>query len=154
VASATNRLTLIAARLPAGVVSTHTVFCLKMPLARPREHCLLALLNSLVVNYLVRLQVTTHVTAGVMSRLPVPRPQDGTNAFHTLSALGRSLERTGLDGRDADYGRLNAVAARLYGLTPDQYAHVLSTFPLLPESLRATCLHAYQQSHRDAETQS
>ena len=29
VASATNRLTLIAALLPPGTVSTHTVFCLK-----------------------------------------------------------------------------------------------------------------------------
>ena len=33
VAGATNQLTLIAALLPAGCVSTHTVFCLRTPIA-------------------------------------------------------------------------------------------------------------------------
>ena len=58
--------TLIAALLPAGVVSTHTVFCLKGSLGEQAQYCLLALLNSLVANYLVRLQVTTHVTSSLM----------------------------------------------------------------------------------------
>jgi hypothetical protein len=154
VASATNRVTLIAARLPAGVVSTHTVFCLKTAMSRSRQCCLLALLNSLVVNYLVRLQVTTHVSTAVMARVPVPCPDEGSPVFDDLGGLARTLERTGLDGHDATYARLNALVARLYGLTTDQYAHVVGTFPLLPESLRATCLVAYHQGHRDTETQS
>jgi hypothetical protein len=147
VASATNRLTLIAARLPAGTVSTHTVFCLKTALDEDDQYCLLALLNSLVANYLVRLQVTTHVTAGLMARLPVPRPEK--DPARELAALARSLEVTGLDDVDA-YARLNAVVARLYALTPEQYEHIVSTFPLLPAALRSACL----SSRRGTETQS
>ena len=44
VAAATNRLTLIAAILPADTITTHTVFCLKEPLddeceIRPAARC-------------------------------------------------------------------------------------------------------------------
>ncbi len=142
VASATNMLTLIAALLPPGVVSTHTLFCLKPRLGLSAQYCLLSLLNSLVANYLVRLQVTTHVTTALMARLPVPRPANDDRAFHELASLARSLERIGLDGRD-EYARLNALVAHLYGLTLPQYTHVVHTFPLLPETLRNACLRSY-----------
>ena len=72
VASATNRLTLIAAIVPARSVTTHTLFCLKTPLPLDAQHVLCALLNSFVANYLVRLRVNTHVTASLLARLPVP----------------------------------------------------------------------------------
>ena len=48
---------------------------------QPSQYCLLALLNSLVANYLVRLQVTTHVTTALMARLPVPRPAGATTCL-------------------------------------------------------------------------
>lgn len=94
VASATNRLTLIAAMLPAGVISTHTVFCLKTAMTDEDQWCLLGLLNSLVANFLVRLQVTTHVTTTMMSRLPVPKPP--TAIADELAALSRRLAETGI----------------------------------------------------------
>lgn len=145
VASATNRLTLIAAIVPADIVTTHTVFCLKTPLGDEAQYCLLALLNSLVANYLVRLQVTTHVSAGVMANLRVPRPAAGSGPFRTLAAAARRLERSGLGEGEAAYVRLNTAAARLYGLTAAQYRHLLTTFPLLPASLRARCAENYSR---------
>src|SRR5262249_29688886 len=54
VASATNRVTLIAAVLPRGVVPTHTVFCLRTALPLTAQYFLCGMFNSLVVNYLVR----------------------------------------------------------------------------------------------------
>lgn len=143
VASATNRLTLIAALLPDDVVSTHTVFCLKTALGMSSQYCLLALLNSLVANYLVRLQVTTHVTAGLMARLPVPRPAGDSRHFRALGTLARELEKSGIEGNADAYAQLNSIAASLYGVTLDQYRHVLSTFPLLSDELRERCLTRY-----------
>jgi hypothetical protein len=140
VASATNRLTLIAARLPAQTLSTHTLFCSTTPLGAEAQYCLLALLNSLVANYLVRLQMTTHVTASLMARLPVPCPPRGSPERRALAGLARGLERTGLDADPEAYARLNAIAASLYDLTPRQYAHIVASFPLLPESLRRVCV--------------
>jgi hypothetical protein len=140
VASATNKLTLIAAMLPAHVISTHTVFCLKSDLDEASQWCLLGLLNSLVANYLVRLHVTTHVTASLMSRLPVPRPSPQSREFNRLATLAQSLAATGITDNSAEYAELNAIAANLYGVTTDQYTFILDSFPLLPKTLRETCL--------------
>jgi len=82
VASATNRLTLIAAVLPAGCVSTHTVFCLRTPLPRRAHDFLCGLFNSFVVNYLVRLRVTTHVTTATVEQLPIPTPLSRAGGVH------------------------------------------------------------------------
>lgn len=145
VAGATNRLTLIAALLPAGVVSTHTVFCARQPLGEQDAWCLVGLLNSLTANYLVRLQMSTHVTTALMARLPVPRPVPAS-AEHTALADLASVLATRRDPEDdvETYARLNAVAGRLYGLTSTEYAHVVSTFPLLPETMRRRLVEAYE----------
>lgn len=140
VAGATNRLTLIAGLLPKGVLSTHTVFALKTPLSTEQQWCLLGILNSLVANFLVRLSVSTHVTTALMARLPVPRPLDGSRDFRELAGLSRRLSATGIEAAPMEYARLNAVVARLYGLASDDYAHIVSTFPLLPPALRDRCV--------------
>ena len=145
VASATNRLTLIAGMLPAGAISTHTVFVSKTALDKPSRWCLLGLLNSLVANFLVRLQVSTHVTTSLMSRLPVPRPLDGSGELKIIAALARRLAVSGIDAGGADYAELNATVARLYGLTFDQYEYLVGTFPLLDATMRDACVTRYQQ---------
>ena len=61
VASSTNRLSLIAAILPAGVVTTHSLFCLKTRLSGDNQAFLCGMLNSFVANYLVRQVMTTHL---------------------------------------------------------------------------------------------
>jgi hypothetical protein len=105
------------------------------------QYALLALLNSLVANYLVRLQVTTHVTSALMARLPVPRPEDA--AARKLSALARTLAARGVDHAAQAFARADAIAARLYALSRDHYAHVLDTFPLIERSLRTSCLREF-----------
>lgn len=148
VASATNRLTLIAAMLPAGAVSTHTVFVSKTPLDEEPRWCLLGLLNSLAANYLVRLQVTTHVTTSLMSRLPVPRPDARSGELKSIAALARRLAVSGIDAGGADYAALNATVARLYGVTFDQYEYLVGTFPLLDATIRDACVARYKQQTR------
>jgi hypothetical protein len=142
VASATNRVTLIAAVLPSHSVSTHTVFCLRTPLPPARLHFLCGLFNSFVLNYLVRLRVTTHVTTSIVERLPVPLLDAGRPRFREISALARLLSRK--PAADAE-ARLNAAVARLYELTSDEYAHVLGTFPLVPRDARARSLEEFHR---------
>ncbi len=146
VASATNRLTVIAAVLPPGTLSTHTVFCAKAPLDEGDLGCLLGLLNSLVLNYLARLHVTTHVTTALMARLPVPRPTPASPAHREIVRLSRLLEAHGLDHAPAAYASLNAVVAGLYHLSVEQYRLVVESFPLLPLALRHDCIDAYVQA--------
>ena len=132
--------------LPRGTVSTHTLFCLKTPLDKRPQWCLLGLMNSLVANYLVRLQVTTHVTTALMARLPVPRPQTGSRDFNRLVELSMGIAVNGLDGSISDYAELNAIAAGLYSISVDEFAHVLESFPLIHERVRGACLTTYRQA--------
>jgi hypothetical protein len=132
IASATNRLTLIAAIVPPRAVTTHTLFCLKTPLSHDAQHVLCALLNSFVANYLVRMRVSTHVTVALISRLPVPliSPQDPS--FTTLAPLSRALAGSNRSIEEMkEYALLQATVAQLYGLTKDEFEHVLGTFPLI-----------------------
>jgi hypothetical protein len=133
VASATNRTTLIAAVIPAGCVSTHTVFCLRSPLPPHAQHFLCALFNSLVVNYLVRLRVTTHVTTATVERLPVPTRDMAPAAFREIAAVGRLLSRR---PDPSALAALNARVADLYRLSASELRHVLDTFPLIPSEER------------------
>jgi hypothetical protein len=138
VASATNRLTLIAAIVPARAVTTHTLFCLRTPLTTARQIVLCALLNSFVANYLVRLRVTTHVTASIMSRLPVPRVEEGSDEEVVLTGLAlRLMEGTAPAEQMPEYTELQAVAGRLYGLGGEEFERVVSRFPLIPAAVRA-----------------
>jgi hypothetical protein len=153
VAGATNTLTLMAAVLPPDTVSTHTVFVSKAVLPEPSQWCLLALLNSLVANFLVRVEVSTHVTTTLMARLPVPRPADGDPVIDRLAALARELSVAGIAAAPASYAALNAIAADLYGVSREQFRHVVATFPLVSESIRAQCLDAYTETRNHGTTE-
>ena len=109
------------------------MFCLRTPLPLASQHFLCGLFNSFVVNYLVRMRVTTHVTTATVERLPLPRGTIRRGAFREIAAIARLLSR-----RDdaAAAARLQVPRGELYQLTADEFAHVLSTFPLVPQEER------------------
>lgn len=147
VASPTNRQTLIAAIVPSGVVTTHTVFCLKEPVDEEAQRFLCGMFNSYVANYLVRLRVGTHVTTAIVSRLPMPRPDRRHPLFREIAETARALAADW----DADrFARLNAAAAELYGLSAMQFDHIVSTFPLIDATERAAAVREFRQRQNDA----
>jgi hypothetical protein len=141
VASPTNKLTLIAAVVPANVVTTHTLFCLRDEQAEDVHFFLCGIFNSLVANYLVRLRVGTHVTTGIIDWLPVPKPDRASGAFLDVVRYARRLSNEPADV--AAYAALQACCARLYGLTADQFHHVLRGFPLVPAAWREASFRAF-----------
>jgi hypothetical protein len=142
VAGATNRVTLIAAVLPPGCVSTHTLFCLRTGLSLQAQHFLCGVFNSLIVNYLVRLRVGTHVTTAIVERLPVPQQKDAPAAFVAIAATARQLARR---HDPAALARLNAQLARLYQLSREEFEHVVGTFPLIPRDERDQALREFRR---------
>ena len=141
VASATNRVTLIAAILPAHVVTTHTVFCLKTPLDLEAQYFLCAVFNSFIANYLVRMRVSTHVTAAVLEQLPVPRPTRADRIFEELATLGEQL--TAAD-RPELRARQQAWTAQLYGLDVRTFSHVAEGFPLVSRCERDQAVEMFR----------
>jgi hypothetical protein len=140
VASATNRQTLIAAILPASCVSTHTIFCLRTGLPPRDQQFLCGLFNSFVVNFLVRLRVSTHVTTAIVEQLPIPTDRDTPAAVREISVLARFLSRR---RKPELLARLQARVASLYQLTKEEFEYVLSTFPLVPAAERRDALEHF-----------
>ncbi|MGH9147606.1 MAG: hypothetical protein ACRD1Q_12915, partial [Vicinamibacterales bacterium] len=142
VASATNRLTLIAAIVPAGVVTTHTVYCLKTPLSPVEQSFLCGILNSFVANYLVRLFVTTHVSASTLRRLRVPHLGPGDSLFNEIATLAVTLSKAD-DTWTPEHAQLQSAVAQAYELSAQEFGHVLNTFPLIPSADRRAALRTF-----------
>jgi hypothetical protein len=141
VASPTNRLTLIAALVPRGVLTTHTLFCLKSPLDEDSQHYLCAMFNSFVANFLVRSRVGTHVTTAIIERLPVPKPACDSVEFKEVVRLTKQIMT---DRSTARVGaRLQALAAKLYGLEQQHFRHIVDTFPLVAQADRHGAIAAF-----------
>ena len=141
VASPTNRLTLIAALVPRGVITTHTLFCLKDPVDEDSQHYLCAMFNSFVANYLVRSRVGTHVTTAIIERLPVPKPSCESAEFKEVVFLSKQI----MTAPSAAHlcARLQALAAKLYGLEQQHFRHIVDTFPLITYADRHGAITAF-----------
>jgi hypothetical protein len=142
VASPTNRQTLIAAVVPRDMVTTHTVFCVKEVLDEEAQQFLCGMMNSYVANYLVRMRVSTHVSAAIVARLPMPRP-DRRDPLFLAVAAGARLLAAQWDGEA--FARLNAAAARLYGLGEPEFSHVVGTFPLVDPRERTAAIAEFHR---------
>jgi hypothetical protein len=143
VASSTNKLSLIAAIVPRGVVTTHSLFCVKSLHREDEMEYLCGMLNSFVANYLVRQVMTTHLGSTTVENLRLPKMTSDSTAFQQIVSLARTL-RTGPAPSQA--ARLQAAAAHAYELTAEEFARVLDTFPLVPESERSAALAAFSSS--------
>ncbi|HET7618153.1 MAG TPA: N-6 DNA methylase, partial [Vicinamibacterales bacterium] len=139
VASSSNRLTLIAAVIPAMTVTTHTIFCMKTRLPREALWFLCGVFNSFVANYLIRLRGGTHVPAAVIHRLPVPCPPLGDSRVREIARLAERLSRAHTVDAEAE---LHARIADLYEIDGRDLAHILSTFPLVDAELKDAAARA------------
>jgi hypothetical protein len=143
VAASTNRMTLIAAIVPAGAVTTHTIFCMREPRDPTLHWFLCGVFNSFVANYLVRLRGGTHVPAAVIHQLPVPLVARDGDAFRRVAALSRAAAAD--PGDAAVRASLQAVVTSMYGLDESELSHVVATFPIVPRAERDAALAAFRR---------
>jgi hypothetical protein len=139
VSGAGNQRTLIAAILPAGAVTTHTLFCLRTPLDLDKQHYLCGLFNSYILNAVVRLLMGSHVTTSLVEGLPVPTWQ-GSDVEIRILKLARRLSRHPRSA--AVEAALQATVARLYGFDAKTFAGILESFPLVSAADRERALSA------------
>ena len=110
-----------------------------------------ALTNSFVVDFLVRAKVSTHVNQHLIFSLPVPRLTSEDWGYDELlrgvallTCVGeeyRALweevypgepypEPLSAEERLEWRAKMDATVAKIYGLTEEEFAYVLGTFPL------------------------
>jgi hypothetical protein len=134
VSSPTNTRSLIAALLPPGCVSTHTLFCLRTPLGLATQLYVCGMMNSLVADWFVRRYLGAHVTTRLVSNLPIPQLAATDPRRRLVTRLAVRLMRD-KDDQQAQ-AQLQAVAADIYGLTRAERIVVAADFPRLAAPVR------------------
>ncbi|MFN7555728.1 Eco57I restriction-modification methylase domain-containing protein [Microcystis sp.] len=124
-----------------------------------------AILNSLIIDFCARQKVSANINMFYIYQLPIPRLKEGDKYFQEIvenaaklictteefeqlaKEVGIGSHKNGVTEeaeRMAIRAKLDAIVAHLYELTPTEFQHILSTFPLVPESVKTATLKAYQ----------
>jgi hypothetical protein len=111
VSGAGNRFTLIAAIVPAGVVTTHTLFCLRTRLTLTQQQFLCGLFNSATLNAVIRILMGGHVTTSLVEGLPIPR---WTAAPEQLDVARLAARLASEPGDRSAMDELNRLVAAMY----------------------------------------
>ena len=128
----------------------------------------LAAMNSFALDFQVRQKVTTHVSLFLVYQLPIPRLTAAHPDFLPLAERAARLVGTAPEfddllkdvfGKSASHkthgvtdpqarltlrAQIDALVARLYDLTTEEFQHILSTFPLVDESVKSQTLNTYR----------
>ena len=123
------------------------------------------MLNSFTVDFYARNMVSANINMFYIYQLPVPRLTESDPAFAPIVHAAARLicttpefddlaQEVGLGSHangvtdPADRARLRAELdgriAHLYGLTEDEFAHILKTFPLVAQPVKDAALEAYR----------
>ena len=124
-----------------------------------------SLLNSFVLDYTIRSRVTTNLNTFYLYQLPLPRLTEKDAYFQEIVERAAKLicttpeydelaREVGLgsheNGVTEEIARgkiraeLDGIVAHLYGLTEAEFSHILSTFPIVAETVKVAALNAYQ----------
>lgn len=153
IAASTNERTLIAAMLPPMVGAGNSILVNTSMLPNANALCLISLLNSFVLDLILRSKVTNNVNMFYLYQLPLPRLIPGNPYFDAIVPRAARLtctrpEFAGLwqevmgepwdasvaptgDEREALRDEIDALVAHLYGLSRQDFEHILGTFPLV-----------------------
>jgi hypothetical protein len=147
VTNRTNQRTLIASLLPARVFLTNKAPYLLWPRGDEKDQAfLLGMLCSIPLDWYARRFVELNVNFFIFNPFPIPRPPRSDPLWRRVVALAGRLaaaderfaewaEAVGVkhgklpaDEKEDMIAELDALAARLYGLSERQLAHVFETF--------------------------
>jgi hypothetical protein len=154
VARSTDERTAVAAVLPPGVVFGHSCFIDSTPGAYSFRLAFIAIFNSFPIDWISRQFVGANVSLFIIRLLPYPADTPVNFLAHSAlrltcnhdgyaplwrEQLGQTCREPGKppftwpaianeDDRWTVRAAIDAVVARAYGLSGEQYAHVLSTF--------------------------
>jgi hypothetical protein len=124
--------------------------------------------NSYVLDYMIRMRVTTTLNFFYLYQLPVPRLTEKDAVFRPIVERaarlicttpefddlakeifdGRATAKTVGATESSDRAKLRAeldgLVAHLYGLTEEEFAYILTTFPLVEESVKQQTLNTFR----------
>ena len=126
-----------------------------------------ALFNSFVVDYGIRLKISRNMNMFYVYQLPIPRLTETDPRFKPIveraaalicvsaefEDLKRELEAKGYelktDAPDVLRAELDAMVAKLYDLTEDEFAHILKTFPIVKDEVKAAAMDEFRKLNNE-----
>jgi Putative DNA-binding domain len=124
-----------------------------------------AVMNSFVIDAYLRRSITNHLSFFFVYATPIPRSQPGDRFFAEIVERAAKLicttpefndlaQEVGIgshqNGTTEECDRatlraeLDGMIAHLYHLTEAEFAHILSTFPIVPEATKQAAIEAYR----------
>lgn len=168
ITSNTNQRTMICSILPKAVFYGHSLNGSKRQgnlISDTELLCLAAIMSSFVVDFSLRLRVATQLTMFYVYQVPVPRLTNKDPGFAPIvdraaklvcitpefddlaREVGLGSHKNGVvepGGRAKLRAELDGMIAHLYGLTEEEFSHILSTFPLVEQEVKEAALDAYK----------
>lgn len=162
----TDERTLIVSILPPGVFSGNSLNVAFKPEAVDAQLSMLAFMNSFVLDYYLRQQVSANLNMFYIYQCPVPRLSVSDNQFPAVVYRAARLictspefddlaQSVGLkshqDGATDPTERaklraeLDGLVANLYGLSEEEFKHILGTFPLVADAVKVDAHNAYRR---------
>ena len=173
IARNTDYRTMIGTILPSNVFYGHSLNASVDSLELQTLLFFTSLLNSFVVDFYLRQSVTANLTMFFIYQLPIPRLTSSSPAFAPIvtraaklicttpefddlaAEVGLGSHQNGVvdpEERAALRAELDGLVAHLYGLTEEEFAYILTTFPLVDESTKTAALTAFNQLAPEPET--
>ena len=120
---------------------------------------LCGVLNSFTLDYFIRQKVSANINMFHFMELPVPRLSSGKD-FEAIArkaaqlvcttkefdGLKKEMDVEGItdeNGRALARAQLDAMVAKLYGLTKEELAYILEKFPIVEEKQKDLVLREY-----------
>jgi hypothetical protein len=172
VARSTDERTMISAILPPCFFG-HTISAVRLLddagaeiLPMPVQAFLCGVWNSFTVDYMVRSKVSSHLSFYYVYQLPIPRlpandptflaianrsarlicsSPDFDGVAHEFGLSGPDDGATDPDERARLRAELDGIVANVYGLTEEEFAYILTTFPVVPQAIKDAALAAFKE---------
>lgn len=172
IARNTDMRTLIAGPIPKNIFCGNSILASKrvdVNLSNSELIYAQAVLNSFTVDFYLRQMVSANINMFYIYQLPVPRLTEKDPAFCPIveravrlicttpefddlaKEAGIGSHKQGVTS-EVERGRLRAeldgLIAHLYGLTEEEFAYILTTFPLVADPVKIAAQNAYRDVER------
>lgn len=168
IASNVNTNSLICSAIPKNVFCGNSILSSQSLENKNLVFCI-ALLNSFCIDWMIRNKVSQNINMFYVYQLPIPRLTESDKEFALIVERAAKLICTTreFDGLAKEVGlesykngatdqlerqnlraELDALVAHLYGLTEEEFAYILTTFPLVSEPVKVATQNAFRDVER------
>ena len=172
VSGSVNERTLVSTVVPPIVFCGNSLLVTKDGLRGSACLFLGAILNSFVVDGFLRQRVSQNINMFYLYQLPVPRLTEKDAAFRPIveraarlicttpefddlakeifggRATAKTVGATESSERAKLRAELDGLVAHLYGLTEEEFAYILTTFPLVPDPVKTAAHNAFRNAEK------